>query len=135
MDKFVGKWEQTATENMENYLKATDVPESDIKKALELLGSGLHETIEISGNDVTITESGNTSSNQQVKKGTLGQEVDFTYHSGQTCKLLFSLEGGDLVETTKGKHTTRVVRKVDGNTMTHLLTAGNVTATRTFKKP
>ncbi|XP_064613500.1 fatty acid-binding protein 1-like isoform X1 [Liolophura sinensis] len=134
MDKFVGKWEQTATENMENYLKATDVSETGVMKTMELLGSGLHETIEVSGNDVTITESGNTSTNQQVKKGTLGKEVDFTYRSGQTCKLSFTLEGGDLVETTKGTHATRVVRQVEGSTMTHVLTAGGVTATRTFKK-
>ncbi|XP_064612063.1 uncharacterized protein LOC135476095 [Liolophura sinensis] len=119
---------------MENYLKATGVSEPDVKKTMELLGSGLHEIIEVSGNDVTITESGTISSDKQVKKGILGQEVDFTYHSGQTCKLLFSLEGESLVETAKGKYSTKVVRKVDGNTMTHVMTAGILTATRTFKK-
>ncbi|XP_064613501.1 uncharacterized protein LOC135477249 isoform X2 [Liolophura sinensis] len=116
------------------YLKASGVSENGIKKTMELLSSGLHETIEFSGNDVTITERGTISTDQQIKKGTLGQEVDFTYHSGQTCKLSFTLEGGDLVETTKGTHATRVVRQVEGSTMTHVLTAGGVTATRTFKK-
>lgn len=64
-----------------------DVSEEGIKKTMDLLGSCLYETIEVSGNEVTITDSGSASSNQQVKKGTLGQEVDFTYCSGQTCKV------------------------------------------------
>ncbi|XP_012673948.1 fatty acid-binding protein, heart [Clupea harengus] len=127
---FVGTWNLKESKNFDDYMKALGVG-----FATRQVGGMTKPTtiISMEGDVITLkTESTFKSTEVNFK---LGEEFDETTADDRKVKSLLTLDGGKLVHVQKwdGKETT-LVREVSGNSLTLVLTLGDVVCTRSYVK-
>ncbi|CAH1800528.1 unnamed protein product [Owenia fusiformis] len=132
---FVGKWELSASDNLDAYLTALGVPagkQADIKAALEPPAKSTEE-YSLSGDSLTVKTV--TTAGDETHTYQLGAPTDDNILTWAAAKVVFEAKGNTLIETQKGDFGEAVVEATaTGNTLTVKLTSKGVTATRTYTK-
>ncbi|XP_074540113.1 fatty acid-binding protein 10-A, liver basic [Halichoeres trimaculatus] len=123
---FNGTWQVYAQENIEEFLKALELPPEVIKMAKDI--KPITE-IKQSGNDFTVTSK--TPGKTVTNSFTIGKEADITTMDGKIIKCVVKMEGGKLVcNTGKSTH----VQEIKGGEMIETMTIGSTTLVRRSKK-
>ncbi|GMR32748.1 hypothetical protein PMAYCL1PPCAC_02943 [Pristionchus mayeri] len=131
-DQFVGKWNNTTSENFDAYLK-----EVGVGMVTRTVASKLKPTLtfEINGEEWTMTSI--STFKTHVTKFKLGEELEMTTIDGRHVTSKFELEGAKLVQTEKGKSggkDSRIERSVSGSTLTIISECNGVKSTRVYEK-
>ncbi|KAJ8273022.1 hypothetical protein GJAV_G00096510 [Gymnothorax javanicus] len=130
VDAFVGRWELKKSEKFDEYMA-----ELGVNMILRTMGNKTKPTLIIcqDGDEVQIkTESHFKTTNLKFK---LGEEFDETTADGRKVKSVVTVEDGKLVHSQKwdGKETT-LVREVEGDKLTLILTFGTVVSHRHYER-
>jgi len=138
MADFCGEWELVSSDdNFDNYMKVVGVAEEKRQVALTALHNGAKLRQAISRDGDTWTVRIITAQGERSFVYTEGTPVDVTTLDGRTVSVVYSLEGGELVETQTGQgFVSRNVRTVAGDTLTFTMTVASdgVSCVRTYKK-
>ncbi|GMR59294.1 hypothetical protein PMAYCL1PPCAC_29489 [Pristionchus mayeri] len=131
-DQFVGKWNNTSSENFDAYLK-----EIGVGMMTRTVASKLKPTLvfEINGDEWTMTSI--STFKTHVTKFKLGQEFELSTIDGRDVTAKFELEGTKLIQTEKGKSggkDSRIERSIDGNTLTIIAECNGVSSTRLYER-
>ncbi|XP_036607948.1 fatty acid-binding protein, liver-like [Trichosurus vulpecula] len=124
---FSGKYQLQSQENYEAFMKAAGVPDDiiqkgkDIKGVAEIVQNGKHFKLTVTaGTKVVVTEF------------TLGEESQMETPSGEKVKAVVQMEGDNkLVTTLKG---VKSVTELNGDTLTHTMTLGDIVYKRISKR-
>nr|XP_003420466.1 fatty acid-binding protein, liver [Loxodonta africana] len=124
---FSGKYQLQSQENFESFVKAIGLPDDliqkgkDIKGVTEIVQNGKHFKF-------TIT----TGSKVIQNEFTLGEESELDSITGEKVKTVVNLEGNNkLVTTFKG---IKSVTELNGDTLTSILTVGDIVFKRISKR-
>jgi hypothetical protein len=128
-DQFVGKWDMISSEKFDDYMKAVGVGAVWAK-----IGSTAKPKLIISVDGDKWTLKSETLVKSTSVEFKLGEEFDETTADDRKMKTTFTLEGNKLTQDQKGEIPSVITREVNGDTMTVLCKAKDVTATRVYKK-
>ncbi|GFO23095.1 fatty acid-binding protein [Plakobranchus ocellatus] len=137
MAVFCAKWELISSdENFEEYMKAVCVTPEKLELAKKNLVGGAKVFQEISKNGTTWTVKVITVAGDKVDTYPEGKETKALTLDGRMVKVVYSLEGEELVEFQTGDgFTSRNVRRVSGDQMTMTFTAnGSISSSRVYKR-
>lgn len=130
MAGLVGKWSFVSSDNMENYMEASGVPEN-----LREIARKNQPNMEISnsGDSWTIK----TVVGEKVKDSTfkIGEEFDSVSLTGQPLKCTVALNGEEMTETQKaGDIVVTITRKIENGQLLSTMTINGVSAVIKFQK-
>jgi hypothetical protein len=128
-DQFVGKWDMISSEKFDDYMKAVGVGAVWAK-----IGSTAKPKLIISVDGDKWTLKSETLVKSTCIEFKLGEEFDETTADDRKMKTTITLEGNKLIQDQKGEIPSVITREVNGDTMTVLCKAKDVTATRVYKK-
>ncbi|KFR10828.1 fatty acid-binding protein, liver [Opisthocomus hoazin] len=124
---FTGKYELQSQENFEPFMKALGLPDEKIQKGKDL--KSITEIVQ-DGNKFKITVT--TGSKVLHNEFTIGEECEMEMLSGEKVKGLVQMEGNNrLIGTVKGL---KSVSELNGDTITHTMTMGDLTYKRVSKR-
>ncbi|TRZ19105.1 hypothetical protein HGM15179_007944 [Zosterops borbonicus] len=124
---FTGKYELQSQENFEPFMRAIGLPEDQIQK-----GKDLKSTTEIVQDGKKFTVTVTTGSKVIKNQFTIGEESDFELMNGEKVKVVVQMEGNNkLVAELKGK---KSVTELNGDTLTHTMTVGDISLKRVSKR-
>ncbi|GMT11236.1 hypothetical protein PFISCL1PPCAC_2533 [Pristionchus fissidentatus] len=132
MEQFVGKWNNTTSDNFDAYLK-----EVGVGMMTRTVASKLKPTLtfELNGDEMTMTSI--STFKTHVTKFKLGVEFEDKTIDGRDVTAKFELEGGKLVHTEKGKNggkDSRIERTIEGNKLTIVAECNGVKSVRVYEK-
>ncbi|NXG16533.1 FABPL protein, partial [Grallaria varia] len=124
---FTGKYELQSQENFEPFMKALGLPDDQIQK-----GKDLKSTTEIVQDGkkfkVTVTTGSKVLKNEFI----IGEECEIEMLTGEKAKALVQMEGNNkLIANVKGL---KSVTELNGDTITHTMTLGDLTCKRISKR-
>ncbi|NWQ81120.1 FABPL protein, partial [Columbina picui] len=124
---FTGKYQLQSQENFEPFMKAIGLPDEQIQKAKDLKSTT--EIVQDGKNfKVTVT----TGSKVIHNEFTIGQEFDMELMTGEKAKAIIQMEGDNkLIGTLKGVQS---VTELNGDTITHTMTKGDISCKRISKR-
>ncbi|NXY53734.1 FABPL protein, partial [Callaeas wilsoni] len=124
---FTGKYELQHQENFEPFMKALGLPEDliqkgkDIKSISEIVQDGKKFKITVTAGSKVMTH-----------EFTIGEESELELPNGEKAKTVVQLEGNNkLVAEAKGM---KSVTELNGDTITHTMTMGDLTFKRVSKR-
>ncbi|XP_055974675.1 fatty acid-binding protein, liver [Sorex fumeus] len=124
---FSGKYQLQSQENFEAFMKATGLPDDliqkgkDIKGVTEVIQNGDHFKVIITTGSKVITN-----------EFTLGVESELETMTGEKVKAVVQREGDNkLVTSFKG---IKSVTEINGDSVTHTMTLGDIVFKRVSKK-
>ncbi|XP_021252775.1 fatty acid-binding protein, liver [Numida meleagris] len=124
---FSGKYELQYQENFEPFMKALGVPDDRIQKAKDI--KSVSEIVQ-NGNKFKITVT--TGPKVMTNEFTIGEECEMELLSGEKAKCIVNMEGNNkLVANLKGVTS---VTELNGDTITHTMTMGDLTYKRVSKR-
>ncbi|NXA06397.1 FABPL protein, partial [Sapayoa aenigma] len=124
---FTGKYELQSQENFEPFMKALGLPDDQIQKGKDL--KSITEIVQ-DGKKFKVTVT--TGSKVMKNEFTIGEECDLELMTGEKAKALVQMEGNNkLITSVKGM---KSVTELNGDTITHTMTVGNVTCKRISKR-
>ncbi|NWW03945.1 FABPL protein, partial [Oreocharis arfaki] len=124
---FTGKYELQSQENFEPFMKAIGLPEDQIQKGKDL--KSVSEIVQ-DGKKFKITVT--TGSKVMKNEFTIGEESEMELPNGEKVKAVVQMEGNNkLVTELKGM---KSVTELNGDTITHTLTRGDLTFKRVSKR-
>ncbi|NXQ80872.1 FABPL protein, partial [Nyctibius grandis] len=124
---FTGKYQLQSQENFEAFMKALGLPDDQIQKAKDI--KSVSEIVQDGKNfKVTVT----TGSKVLHNEFTIGEECEMEMLTGEKVKAIVQMEGNNkLIATLKGL---KSVTELNGDTITHTLTMGDLTCKRISKR-
>jgi hypothetical protein len=128
-DQFVGKWDMISSDKFDEYMKAVGVGAVWAK-----IGSTAKPKLIITVDGDKWTVKSETLVKTSSMEFKLGEEFDETTADDRKMKTTITLEGNKLIQNQKGEIPSVITREVNGDTMTVLCKAKDVTATRVYKK-
>jgi len=128
-EKFAGKYTFVSQDNFGEYLKAAGFGMIK-RKALESLKPDV--IIEVNGKKVKISNV--TSVKTAVQEWTLDEPSKYDPGSGTEETFINSVEGNKIVSKRQGSDAPAAIREFTDSGFVQTYYAGDVTATRTFKK-
>ncbi|BFZ16287.1 hypothetical protein BsWGS_19326 [Bradybaena similaris] len=137
MAHLCGQWELVSCDdNFEKYMEAVGVNEEKRKLAQSALSAEAKLKQELSRDGSTWTVKVVTPAGEKVDVYPEGKPVQALTLDGRSVRVVYSLEGEELVEVQKGSSfESRNVRKASGDTMTMTFTANSgVASTRIYKR-
>ncbi|NXS85577.1 FABPL protein, partial [Erpornis zantholeuca] len=124
---FTGKYELQSQENFEPFMKALGLPEDQIQKGKDL--KSVSEIVQ-DGKKFKITVT--TGSKVLKNEFTIGEECELEMLNGEKAKAVVQMEGNNkLVTQVKGM---KSVTELNGDTITHTMTLGDLTFKRVSKR-
>ncbi|NWT00227.1 FABPL protein, partial [Mionectes macconnelli] len=124
---FTGKYELQSQENFEPFMKALGLPDDQIQK-----GKDLKSTTEIVQNGKKFKVTVTTGSKVLTNEFTIGEECELEMLTGDKAKGLVQMEGNNkLITTVKGM---KSITELNGDTITHTMTMGDLTFKRISKR-
>uniref|UniRef100_A0A8C3RHN2 Fatty acid-binding protein, liver n=1 Tax=Cyanoderma ruficeps TaxID=181631 RepID=A0A8C3RHN2_9PASS len=124
---FTGKYELQSQENFEPFMRAIGLPEDQIQK-----GKDLKSVTEIVQDGKKFTVTVTTGTKVMKNQFTIGEESEIELMTGEKVKVVVQMEGNNkLVAEVKGM---KSVTELNGDTITHTMTAGNITLKRVSKR-
>ncbi|NXW84899.1 FABPL protein, partial [Alopecoenas beccarii] len=124
---FTGKYQLQSHENFEPFMKAIGLPDEQIQKGKDL--KSITEIVQ-DGKNFKITTT--TGSKVLHNEFTIGQECDMELMTGEKVKALIQMEGDNkLIGSIKGLQS---VTELNGDTITHTMTIGDITYKRISKR-
>ncbi|NWV51535.1 FABPL protein, partial [Daphoenositta chrysoptera] len=124
---FTGKYELQSQENFEPFMKALGLPEDQIQKGKDI--KSISEIVQ-DGKKFKVTVTAGT----KVMKNefTIGEESELEMLNGEKVKAVVQMEGNNkLVTQVKGM---KSVTELNGDTITHTMTLGDLTFKRVSKR-
>jgi len=130
MEKFVGKFKATTSENFDEYMKALGVGLVSRKMA-----SSTTPVIEITIDNGEVTIKTITTIRSSEIKFRLGEEFEETTFDGRKSKSVITLDGDKMLhlQRSDGKEY-KITREINGNELKALLYAGDVVCTRLYER-
>ncbi|NWT81898.1 FABPL protein, partial [Lanius ludovicianus] len=124
---FTGKYELQSQENFEPFMKALGLPEDQIQKGKDI--KSISEIVQ-DGKKFKITVT--TGSKVLKNEFTIGEESEIELLNGEKAKAVVQMEGNNkLVTQVKGM---KSVTELNGDTITHTMTLGDLTFKRVSKR-
>ncbi|NWX65269.1 FABPL protein, partial [Promerops cafer] len=124
---FTGKYELQSQENFEPFMRALGLPEDQIQKGKDV--KSISEIVQ-DGKKFTITVT--TGSKVLKNTFTVGEESEIEMLNGEKVKAVVQMEGNNkLVTQMKG---IKSATELNGDTITHTMTMGNLTMKRVSKR-
>ncbi|XP_027547059.1 fatty acid-binding protein, liver [Neopelma chrysocephalum] len=124
---FTGKYELQSQENFEPFMKALGLPDDQIQK-----GKDLKSTTEIVQNGKKFKVTVTTGSKVLTNEFTVGEESEIEMLTGEKAKATVQMEGNNkLITNVKGM---KSVTELNGDTITHTMTLGDLTFKRISKR-
>ncbi|NXH52808.1 FABPL protein, partial [Rhabdornis inornatus] len=124
---FTGKYELQSQENFEPFMRAFGLPEEEIQKGKDL--KSITEIVQ-DGKKFKVTVT--TGSKVVKNEFTIGEESEFELPNGEKAKVVVQMEGNNkLVTQMKGM---KSVTEINGDTITHAMTMGDLTLKRVSKR-
>ncbi|NXB04302.1 FABPL protein, partial [Cnemophilus loriae] len=124
---FTGKYELQSQENFEPFMKALGLPEDQIQKGKDI--KSVSEIVQ-DGKKFSITVT--TGSKVLKHEFTIGEESEVETPNGEKVKAIMQMEGNNkLVTQVKGM---KSVLELNGDTLTHTMTLGDLTFKRVSKR-
>ncbi|NXP63778.1 FABPL protein, partial [Chloropsis cyanopogon] len=123
---FSGKYELQYQENFEPFMRALGLPEDQIQKGKDL--KSISEIVQ-DGKKFTVTVT--TGSKVMKNQFTIGEESELEMLNGEKVKAVVRMEGNKLVSEMKGM---KSVTELNGDTITHTMTMGDLTLKRVSKR-
>ncbi|XP_009978351.1 PREDICTED: fatty acid-binding protein, liver [Tauraco erythrolophus] len=123
---FTGKYELQSQENFEPFMKALGLPDDQIQKGKDI--KSISEIVQ-DGKKFKITVT--TGSKVLHNEFTVGEECDIEMLTGEKVKTVVQLEGNKLITNVKGL---KSVTELNGDTITHVMTLGDLTFKRISKR-
>ncbi|NWW73441.1 FABPL protein, partial [Climacteris rufus] len=124
---FTGKYELQSKENFEPFMKALGISDELIQKVKD---AKTITEIEQDGKKFKITS---TAGSKVLKNQfTIGEECEMELPNGEKVKALVQMEGNNkLIATLKG---VKSVTELNGDTLTNVMTMGDLTCKRISKR-
>lgn len=129
MDFAAGTWDLTGSENFDEYMKVVGVGLVTRKMGNTIKPS---QIITVDGDKWTI-KTVSTFKNSEINF-TLGQEFEENTIDGRKAKSVMTLEGKKLTCIQTSEPVSTITREWDDDTMKMVLTANDVTCTRTYTR-
>ncbi|NWI96963.1 FABPL protein, partial [Pitta sordida] len=124
---FTGKYQLQSQENFEPFMKALGLPDDQIQK-----GKDLKSTTEIVQDGKKFKVTVTTGSKVMTNEFTIGEESEIELLNGEKAKALVQMEGNNkLIANVKGM---KSVTELNGDTITHTMTLGDLTCKRISKR-
>ncbi|KFQ54457.1 PREDICTED: fatty acid-binding protein, liver [Nestor notabilis] len=124
---FTGKYELQSQENFEPFMKAIGLPDEQIQKGKDIKGTS--EIVQ-DGKKFKVTVT--TGSKVLHHEFTIGEECEMEMPSGEKIKTVVQMEGNNrLITNLKG---IKSVTELNGDTITHTMTTGDITYKRISKR-
>ncbi|XP_030348152.1 fatty acid-binding protein, liver [Strigops habroptila] len=124
---FTGKYELQSQENFEPFMKSIGVPDEHIQKGKDI--KSVSEIVQ-DGKKFKITVTAGTRVMHQ--EFTIGEESEMEIRSGEKIKTTVHMEGNNkLITNLKG---VKSVTELNGDTITHTMTNGDITYKRISKR-
>ncbi|NXT02429.1 FABPL protein, partial [Jacana jacana] len=124
---FTGKYELLSQENFEPFMKALGLPDDQIQKGKDI--KSISEIVQ-DGKKFKVTVT--TGSKVMHNEFTIGEECDIELVTGEKVKAVVQMEGDNkLVANVKGMKSTT---ELNGDTITHTMTMGDLTYKRISKR-
>ncbi|NXK90406.1 FABPL protein, partial [Formicarius rufipectus] len=124
---FTGKYELQSQENFEPFMKALGLPDDQIQK-----GKDLKSTTEIVQDGKKFKVTVTTGSKVLKNEFTIGEECEIEMLSGEKAKGIVQMEGNNkLIANVKGL---KSITELNGDTITHTMTLGDLTCKRVSKR-
>ncbi|NXB40573.1 FABPL protein, partial [Eulacestoma nigropectus] len=124
---FTGKYELQSQENFEPFMKVLGLPEDQIQKGKDM--KSVSEIVQ-DGKKFKITVT--TGSKVLKNEFTIGEENEMEMLNGEKVKAVVQMEGNNkLVTELKG---IKSVTELNGDTLTHIMTLGDLTFKRVSKR-
>ncbi|NWT14664.1 FABPL protein, partial [Vireo altiloquus] len=124
---FTGKYELQSQENFEPFMKALGLPEDQIQKGKDL--KSISEIVQ-DGKKFKITVT--TGAKVLKNEFTIGEECELEMLNGEKAKAVVQMEGNNkLITQVKGM---KSVTELNGDTITHTMTLGDLTFKRVSKR-
>ncbi|NXO73078.1 FABPL protein, partial [Phainopepla nitens] len=124
---FTGKYQLQHQENFEPFMKALGLPDDEIQKGKDL--KSISEIVQ-DGKKFKITVT--TGSKVIKNEFTVGEESEIEILNGEKTKVVVQMEGNNrLVTQVKGM---KSVTELNGDTITHTMTMGDLTLKRVSKR-
>ncbi|NXA65400.1 FABPL protein, partial [Mohoua ochrocephala] len=124
---FTGKYELQSQENFEPFMKVLGLPEDQIQKGKDL--KSISEIVQ-DGKKFKVTVT--TGTKVLKNEFTIGEETEMELLNGEKVKTVVQMEGNNkLVTQVKGM---KSVTELNGDTITHTMTLGDLTFKRVSKR-
>ncbi|NXN33731.1 FABPL protein, partial [Nycticryphes semicollaris] len=124
---FTGKYELLSHENFEPFMKALGLPDDQIQKGKDI--KSISEIVQ-DGKKFKVTVT--TGSKVMQNEFTIGEECEMEMLTGEKVKTVVQMEGNNkLVANLKGLKSTT---ELNGDTITHTMTMGDLTYKRISKR-
>uniref|UniRef100_A0A8C3E013 Fatty acid-binding protein, liver n=2 Tax=Corvus moneduloides TaxID=1196302 RepID=A0A8C3E013_CORMO len=124
---FTGKYELQSQENFEPFMKALGLPEDQIQKGKDI--KSISEIVQ-DGKKFKVTVT--TGTKVMKNEFTIGEESELEMLNGEKVKAVVQMEGDNkLVTQLKGM---KSVTELNGDTITHTMTLGDLTFKRVSKR-
>ncbi|XP_032917085.1 fatty acid-binding protein, liver-like [Catharus ustulatus] len=124
---FSGKYQLQSQENFEPFMRALGLPEEEIQK-----GKDLKSVSEIVQDGKKFKFTITTGSKVVKNEFTIGEESEIQLLNGEKAKVVVQMEGNNkLVTEVKGM---KSVTELNGDTITHTMTMGDLTMKRVSKR-
>ncbi|NXO11184.1 FABPL protein, partial [Oriolus oriolus] len=124
---FTGKYELQYQENFEPFMKAIGLPDEQIQKGKDI--KSISEIVQ-DGKKFKITVT--TGTKVMKNEFTIGEEAELEMLNGEKQKAVVQMEGNNkLVTQVKGM---KSVTELNGDTITHTMTLGDLTFKRVSKR-
>ncbi|NXA75040.1 FABPL protein, partial [Thryothorus ludovicianus] len=123
---FTGKYELQHQENFEPFMKALGLPDDEIQKGKDL--KSISEIVQ-DGKKFKVTVT--TGSKVLKNEFTIGEESEIQMLNGRKTKAVVQMEGNKLITQVKGM---KSVTELNGDTITHTMTMGDLTFKRVSKR-
>ncbi|NXJ89368.1 FABPL protein, partial [Corythaixoides concolor] len=123
---FTGKYELQSQENFEPFMKALGLSDEQIQK-----GKDIKSISEIVQDGKKFKTTVTTGPRVMHNEFTVGEECDIELMTGEKVKAVVQLEGNKLITNAKGM---KSVTELNGDTITNVITLGDVTYKRISKR-
>ncbi|NXB19095.1 FABPL protein, partial [Rhagologus leucostigma] len=124
---FTGKYELQSQENFEPFMKALGLPDEQIQKGKDI--KSISEIVQ-DGKKFTVTVT--TGTKVMKNEFTIGEESEMEMLNGEKVKTVVQMEGNNkLVTQLKGM---KSVTELNGDTIIHTMTLGDLTYKRVSKR-
>ncbi|NWI70669.1 FABPL protein, partial [Todus mexicanus] len=124
---FTGKYQLQSQENFEPFMKALGLPDEQIQKGKDL--KSISEIVQ-DGKKFKVTVT--TGTKVMKNEFTIGEECEIELMTGEKVKGVVQMEGNNkLIANLKG---VKSVTELNGDTITHTMTIGDLTCKRISKR-
>jgi len=129
VEKFVGKWHMTKSENFDAFLA-----ELDIGWLTRKVAATSHPTVTISQDGDKITIKTESALKTTEVTFALGEEFEEARADGAKVKSVVKLEDGKLVQSALGEKPYEVIREIEDNKLKTICKIKDIVCTRIYEK-